>query len=274
MFPPQPPVPPAPGKAAPARPLTSIVMLSYNRLPYLRNTLSALLEISAGAPYELIVVDNGSSDGSAEFLQAAHEKGQVAKLLLLGENQGISAGYNQGFALADKNTGYFMKLDSDIKVLTQGWLGKVVDFLEANRQVGFVALNQVNDAFLTLLPLVRFGGAEVMDYSEWQLGSAMVFSKRLMDEIGVFIEDAEMTFVPDDIDYYVRASRKGYRAFYLRDVHVYHQWELDLKDYRAYTRGKPRDASIRLALRLARDYDRATRPLEVRYEKYAPAGER
>ena len=106
-----------------------------------------------------------------------------------------------------------------------------------------------------------------MDYGQWQLGSAMVISKRLMDEIGCFIEDAEMTFTPDDIDYYVRASRKGYQAYYLRDVRAAHQWVLDLR-YLRYTLSKPRDASIRLALRLARDYDRGVRPLEIRYEKY------
>ncbi len=250
------------------RPLTSIVMLSYNRLPYLRNSLAAYLETAAGAPCELIAVDNGSNDGSAEFLREAHRKGQVDKLLLLGANRGISVGYNEGFALADAKARYVMKLDSDIRVLTPGWLGQVVDFLEANRQVGFAAVNQVNEFLLQILPRFRIRGVDVMDYGEWQLGSAMVISKQLMDEIGGFIEDAEMTFVPDDIDYYVRASRKGYRPLYLRDVWVYHQSELDMKDYRHYTTTKPRDASIRLALRLAREYDRGTRLLEVRYEKY------
>ena len=250
---------------AAAGPGTSVVMLSCNRLPYLRNTLAAFQETVGDSRHELIVVDNGSSDGSVEFLQDAQQKGWVTKLLLLAENQGISAGYNQGFAAADAGSQYFMKLDSDIKILTKDWLAEVVDFLSANPQVGFVALNQVNDCVLSLLPVRRIGGRDVMDYGEWQLGSAMVMSKRLVEDLGCFVEDPQMTFVPDDVDYYVRASRKGYRALYLHNVRVYHQWELDLNLFRDYTLGKPRDASLRLALQLARDYDRGVRPLAVRY---------
>ena len=72
----------------------------------------------------------------------------------------------------------------------------------------------------------------------------------------------------DDIDFYVRTSRKGYRAFYLRKMLVYHQTELDRGKYREYDRAKPAGRSSQLAIRLAGQYDRGLRPLEVHYEKY------
>ncbi len=73
---------PAQGKiaaAAPAKPLTSIVVLSYNRLAYLQTTLAALRETVGDAPYELIVVDNGSRDGSVPFLRDCHARGLVSE---------------------------------------------------------------------------------------------------------------------------------------------------------------------------------------------------
>jgi glycosyltransferase involved in cell wall biosynthesis len=253
-----------------AAPRVSIVVLSYNRLAYLRNTIDAVLETTQSVQYELIVVDNGSQDGSVEFLKDARRQGHVAKLVLLRENLGISAGYNYGFAVADERSEYLMKLDGDIQLLSDGWLAKVVGFLAANRQVGFVALTQVNHPMLRLPPRLRMGGQDVMDFVEWPSGGAMVIPKRVRCELGDFIEDGQMKYAPDDIDYGARAVRKGYRALFLRKVLVYHQTDLDKSAYRDYNSGKPAVASSQLALQLAREYDRGVRPLEIHEPKYRP----
>lgn len=247
-------------------PRASIVILSYNRLSCLRTTIAALLATVGDTPCELIVVDNGSRDGSVEFLRDCHGRGLVSKLLLLPENEGISAGYNHGFAAADERSEYLMKLDSDIKILSFGWLAEAIDFLSANRDVGFVAFNQVNHPMLRLLPSLSRGGRELMDYADWTVGSAMIVPRQVHRQLGCFIEDAELKYVPDDIDYYVRASRMGYRVFFLKQVLVYHQ--------SGFTGGKRAATSALLAIRLAGEYDRGVRGLAVRYEKYAPGNAR
>ncbi len=249
-------------------PQASIVVLSYNRLPYLQTTIAAFLETVGDPCHELIVVDNGSRDGSVEFLRGCRQRGTISKLVLLQENQGISAGYNHGFAAADERSEYVMKLDSDIKILSHGWLAEAIDFLSANRDVGFVALNQVNHPMLRFLAPLRRGGRELLDFADWTVGSAMIIPMRVKRELGSFIEDPELSYAPDDIDYYVRASRKGYRAFFLRKMLVYHQTDLDRSAYRQYTRSKPAGESSQLAIRLAGEYDRGVRPLTVHYEKY------
>ena len=162
------------GGADPPRPQASIVVLNYNRLPYLQTTLAAFLETAGDSRNELIVVDNGSRDGSVEFLRGCMNRGIVSKLLLLPENQGISVGYNFGFAAADERSEYVMKLDSDIKILSAGWMAEAIDFLSANADVAFVALNQVNHPMLRLLPAQRRGGREVMDFADWTAGGAMI----------------------------------------------------------------------------------------------------
>ena len=261
-------LPPRCGNGPAAPPQASIVVLSFNRLPYLQTTVAALLE-TAGAPrYELIAVDNGSRDGSVEFLRDCRRRGIVSKLVLLPENRGISAGYNCGFAAADERSEYVMKLDSDIKILTPGWLAEAIAFLAASDDVGFVALHQVNHPMLRLLPPLRRGGRELMDFSGWTAGGAMIIPMRVRRELGCFIEDPELRYAPDDIDYYVRASRKGYRAFFLRKMLVYHQSHLDRSDYRDYSHAKPAGPSSQLAIRLAGEYDRGARPLRVDYDKY------
>src|SRR5262249_34578432 len=147
-------------------------------------------------------------------------------------------------------------------------LDGAIAFLSANPNVGFAALNQINHPALRLLPPIRVGGTDVMDFAGWPCGSAMVIPKRVMNEVGAFIEDAEMKYVPDDIDYYSRISRKGYEAFFLRDVLAYHQNHLDLGLYRKYSVGKPVGKSALLAVRLAREYDRGDRAIKLTYDKY------
>lgn len=261
---------PLPGGArhAASPPLISIVVLSLNRLAYLRNTLDAVRNTVGGERYELIVVDNGSDDGSAAFLEDEHRRGRISKVVRFRANRGISAGYNYGFAVADERSEYVMKLDSDIAVLSPGWLAEVVAFLSGNPHVGFAALNQVNHPVLRLLPSLRAGGREVMDFGGWPCGSAMVIPNRVRRDVGCFIEDAHLKYAPDDIDYYSRVSRKGYRAFFLHDVVAHHQTHLDSSVYRKYSRGKPTGPSALLALRLAREYDRGDRDVKVTYEKY------
>ena len=96
----------------------------------------------------------------------------------------------------------------------------------------------------------------------------MIVPRRVRCELGCFIEDAEMKYAPDDIDYCARAVRKGYRVLFLRNVLVYHQTDLDKSTYRDYHGSKPFGASAQLALQLAREYDRGLRPLHTHYEKY------
>jgi GT2 family glycosyltransferase len=249
-------------------PTLSAVVLSFDRLAYLRATLGAFVDRTDLSRCELIAVDHGSQDGSAEFLREAHRRGVVSKLVLRAANYGTSAGYNYGFALADAGSEFLMKLDSDIEILSDGWLEEAVDFLRRNERVGFVALNQVNHTYLRVLPSQRVGGVEVMRFGDWPCGSAMIVRRRVRDEVGCFVEDPALPYAPDDVDYFARVSRKGHQALFLRNTRARHQVHLDWSRYRAQRRANPVARSAGLALQLARDYDRGARPLTIHYEQY------
>lgn len=108
----------------------SVVILNWNGQALMRKYLSNVVEhtlVSAGV--ELVVADNGSTDGSLEFL--ASEFPQIRRIDLR-HNHGFAEGYN--LALAQIDAEYAVLLNSDVEV-TPNWLPEMIDFLDENPQV-------------------------------------------------------------------------------------------------------------------------------------------
>ena len=101
--------------------LTSLVIAVWNQLEYTKRCLSSI-ERWTGRPYELVIVDNGSTDGTREFLQTV--KGRV---ILNETNLGCAKAWNQGIrASRGEVVGI---LNNDI-VVTPGWLEGLLAFME------------------------------------------------------------------------------------------------------------------------------------------------
>ena len=92
----------------------SVVVLSHNRLKDLQQNLCRWCE-GRISNLEIIVVDNASSDGSAQFLQQLDEAGKI-KAVLHDHNLGVAAGRNAGFRLAKGEL--IVCLDDDASLLT------------------------------------------------------------------------------------------------------------------------------------------------------------
>ena len=93
-------------------PLISVVMLNYNGLKYLKRTIHPILKLNYPT-FEFIIVDNGSTDGSIEFIK----KFKRIKLIENGENLGYSKGKNIGVKHAKGE--YVLLLDNDILLVLQ-----------------------------------------------------------------------------------------------------------------------------------------------------------
>lgn len=252
----------------------SIIVLSWNRLQYLRNCLYAFHRTAEHSNCELIVLDNGSSDGSREFLQAAVRRGLVSKLLLSRRNHGNAGGFNLGLAHADPTSSLYVKLDSDICPLTPGWVSRMVGFASTAPKVGIVALNQLNHPVLRTAVSREVAGEPVVSWSDWAVGSCMAIPRSVFEKLGYFSEPEGTTYSWDDVDYWMRVVRSGLGGYYLRDATLFHQTAFDTNLYSSPKGDRPRlEAMARDALvRHARGYDTGERSLQSFPSKYRQAG--
>jgi len=105
----------------------AVVILNFNTVEFLGQFLPKVIAYSGKA--QVVVADNGSSDGSAQLVS---EKFPEALLIKIPENKGFCAGYN--YALSQIQATYYVLLNSDVEV-TPGWLLPLHSLLERNSQI-------------------------------------------------------------------------------------------------------------------------------------------
>ena len=87
----------------------SIIVLNWNGKEFIRKCLESIKRFSPSKLFEVIVIDNGSKDGSVQMLQEMKKNGFLQKLILNPENLGFSKGNNQGFEIADGEFFFMLK---------------------------------------------------------------------------------------------------------------------------------------------------------------------
>ena len=209
--------------------LTSIVIVSYDALESTRACIEALRRHREDAhPVELVVVDNGSKDGSREWLAAQPDVVLVAN----DDNRGAPAARNQGIALAHGE--YLVFLDNDV-VVTPGWLGRLLWHAEVDARAACVgpvtdraAHGQAieftqGDAGRDAFALARAASHRRQFRHASLLSSYCVLVKRaVVDRLGGF----DVAFSPwgfEDDDYTLRAALEGRHNRVALDVFVQHK---------------------------------------------------
>jgi GT2 family glycosyltransferase len=238
----------------------SICVVNFNTCEILGRTLRAAQRDAAGLKSELIVVDNGSRDGSGPMVR---ERFPEARLIENEENRFFSAGNNQ--AISASTGRYVLILNSDAEILP-GTLGELVGSMESHPGAGAVSARmlfpdgrlQRNCArFLTfpylllentflgmLLPRRRGHLRQWRGYAEWDReserlvdvapGSFLLVRREAIAAVGAFDESLRLYFSDDDWCW--RLTSRGFPVRYLPIGGVVH----------------PEGASIRRIRRLAR----------------------
>jgi GT2 family glycosyltransferase len=193
-------------------PLTSIVIAVYNQLAYTKQCLEAIHK-STLIPFELIIIDNSSSDGTAEFL-----KGVNASVITNETNQGCAIAWNQGIKISRGL--YVVILNNDVLV-TPGWLDALIQFIEGTGH-GIVS------------PSVREGNMnyDLLNYSKsfteicrraWRpdvSGCCMLIRRSVFDQIGLF--DEQFFVGHEDTDFIWRCKSAGFTIGMTGSALVHH----------------------------------------------------
>lgn len=108
--------------------VTKVVVLNWNGLRHLECFLPSVVATTP-SDVEIIVADNGSDDGSIEFLKAAYP---TVSIVALDINYGFADGYNR--ALAQIDADYYILLNSDVET-TSGWCEPLVELMESDRGI-------------------------------------------------------------------------------------------------------------------------------------------
>ena len=223
----------------------AVVILNWNTRDFLAGFLPGVVDSARAGDgphtYDVVVADNGSSDGSAAFVK---ENFPSVKVLEFKENSGFTGGYNKALGLLE---GYdcFLLLNSDIEV-PQGWLQPLADFMEDNPCCGVCAPKlhafQDRESFEYAgaaggyidkygFPFAR---GRVLKWLEkdtgqfdetgarvfWATGACMLVRCSLWRELGGL--DSRFFAHMEEIDFCWRAQLAGYTVNVVTEAVVYH----------------------------------------------------
>jgi GT2 family glycosyltransferase len=231
-----------------AVPDLSVVVLNWNTRDLLLACLHSAGPVLDSASYQWIVVDNGSSDGSA---QAVAEQFPSVEVVARPDNGGFSVGCNAGLRLARGR--HVMLLNSDTEI-REGALELIVQYLDDNPDVGAVGPRLLNPdgtiqascrtfpgfqtalfhrkSLLTrLFPGNRYSRAYLMTDMDrtgptdvdWVIGAALAVRREAMEQVGLLDEGFFM--YAEDVDWCWRIRQAGWRVVYLPAATILHHYE-------------------------------------------------
>lgn len=208
----------------------SVVIPNYNGMEYMQTCLDSLLRQTYGN-MPIIVVDNGSTDGSLEFVQETYPQVQV---IALPENTGFCHAVNVGIKAV--RSPYVILLNNDtesahdfVEKLLKGIKERKKAFSCAAKMIQFQNRDLLDDAgnYYNALgwAFARGKDKNVSCYSRPEkifaaCGGAAIYRREVFDQIGVF--DEEHFAYLEDIDIGYRARIQGYQNWYLPDAKVFH----------------------------------------------------
>lgn len=219
-------------------PKVAIIVLNYNGW---RDTIECLesLQRITYPNYQIIVVDNGSTDDSVMQIR---EKFSHLALIETGSNLGYAGGNNIGINYAlKKGAKYILIVNNDTEVIEPDFLKQMVEVMESDYKIGVLgpkvltSRGQIQDTILSIPTLInclkgsfrlRFDANKSRDYNVCQQADAVsgvcwLMRASITNEIGLLDEDYFMYV--EEQDYCYRAKKAGWRIMYSPIVSVLHK---------------------------------------------------
>jgi glucosyl-dolichyl phosphate glucuronosyltransferase len=214
----------------------SVVIATHNRAEELRHTLESIKGIRTSRRWEIIVVDNGSTDLTPEVIADAAKEAPVALHYLFEPEPGRSAALNT--AIRSSGAGIVLTTDDDVRV-EPGWLDAAVDAL-TNLQCDYLTgkvvpiwngrppswLPATDGRMRGVLGLLDFGPTPVPLTNRSPIGVNAAFRREAFVRVGLFdtsIGRKPGTLLGQEVrDWYIRARSAGLRGYYVPQMVVEH----------------------------------------------------
>jgi len=215
----------------------SIIILTLNQVEYTRKCIESIFK-HTHVSFEVIVVDNGSSDETLEYLNSLKEKNckhQKITIISNNKNLGFAGGNNLGLGVSRGN--YLLLMNNDI-VVTPGWLERLINCAERSPKIGIVGpmsnnvsgpqvIRNIEYNTETLEGLETFSEklAEENALKSHQIlrvvGFCMLIKRKVICKIGGMDQRFGLGNFEDD-DFSLRAALAGFESWMVEDCFVHH----------------------------------------------------
>jgi GT2 family glycosyltransferase len=231
----------APGRlsrAAPASTLerVSIVVPNWNAQPFLARALEALIARTT-CPYELIIVDNGSTDGSKAYIRTFLDRHPAIDATFIdnAENRFFSTACNQGFDAASPTSKYLCLYCNDVEARSDTWLQDLIDAIQPDDVIaaGLAMTKPITDRYRGVFfsyepeypdPSVGVRLAALLRDTNEAMhleGHCFLLKRALLERTGLYLHTGPFAQYHSDWEWYLRFAAMGYRIAPV-DLQVHH----------------------------------------------------
>ncbi|MBI1804265.1 MAG: glycosyltransferase family 2 protein [Ignavibacteriae bacterium] len=224
----------------------SIIIVGYNSRELLKRCLASIIRETNGISYEIVLVDNASTDETRETIE---QEFPTVRTIWNNQNRGYAAANNQGIAIAHGK--YVVLLNPDTEVL-DGAIQKIVEFADCHPRAGIVGckllfpdrtLQRSVKSFPTftnvlwestflyrVFPRSPIFGRYYLSYFDcaselqvdWVSGACMMIRRQVLEKIGNL--DEQFYMYAEEMDFCYRAKRAGFEVWYCPSAEVVHFW--------------------------------------------------
>ena len=232
-------------------PKISIIIPTKDKVKYLKKCIQSILEKTSYKNYEIIIVDNNSTESSTFQYYKDLEKNKDVRIFYYRRKFNFSAINN--FAVSKINTNYVLFLNNDTEVINKGWLSEMLQYIQkddvgivgakllypnktiqhAGLQIGYYGIAGHTYRYMKDEALYFFNPQEIREVSG-VTGACLLIKKDLFNRVKGF-DDINLKIAFNDVDLCLKVRKLGYKIVYTPYARLYH--------YESLSRGSQLDSN-------------------------------